>query len=879
VRAIMSRVAESLLQLRNQIDAMAPERDTSSDATIGDPSFSARKSDHNPNSDGVVTAIDITNDPAHGIDAGELAERLRLSQDPRIKYVISNGRIFSSQNQPWQWRPYVGANAHASHLHLSVVGDKALYDDTRPWPIEGMAKPITPPPPTPEPASKRYTDIIATVLGGAGEDKSSAYDRHPIDEAGLGAALPFRFKGARPDVKVTNPANGQSVVCKLVGVGPWNSTDPYWASGDRPQAESGKNKRGRKTDRAGIALTPALARLIGLDGIGTVEWEFVEPPERIERPERAVEKRHDDTQLPPPADTARPTAPSEIDGRPEPAVAERTAINEPLSVDEMADLNLVFRETPAARSGVVNGRPRDDSRLRAGVPQAAPPPPPGGVVILRSPPAGLPPTRPHDVAVLLDRLLARLSQTQGTTATPPSAPPQSDQLRKMLEILAATATPGPDGKAPPLGQVNGALGETLGNLLSGKKTAIGVVGALVTSILSHVPAGSGLGQALELLTPSVGLTPFAMPVFLAMSAWGVLGKFEKWSQQTAVAEGPPLSATSDTLQRNMDLIKLLLPLLANPPAAPPASIAGGAGGRGPAEQQSFGPIQYVPPRGDVSAGQQSSEPIEDLVDCSVFGPPAAPPGETILIQVFLHLPEQAERAERQARLMDSSAVLKGLQSLQTPIKRNASVDISLGVDTLVVEEPVQSVVWRGEPAFCQFRVTIPEGTQGRNFFPNVRVSVNGRLVGRIMFRLSSDRFAASPRSTALGDHARRYEFAFVSYATKDREEVLKRVQMLQVMKTEYFQDVLSLDPGARWKEELYKNIDHCDLFLLFWSSAAKKSRWVIREAEYALERQGRHPYREPDIVPVILEQKVRPPRSLADLQFNDRIGYLISRKR
>jgi peptidoglycan hydrolase-like protein with peptidoglycan-binding domain len=89
----------------------------------------------------------------------------------------------------------------------------------------------------------------------------------------------------------------------------------------------------------------------------------------------------------------------------------------------------------------------------------------------------------------------------------------------------------------PLGQVNGALGDTVGNLLDGKKTAIGVTGAMLTSILSQVPAGTGLGQVLSMLTPSAGLSPYVMPIFLALSAWGVLGKMEKWSQGTAPPPG------------------------------------------------------------------------------------------------------------------------------------------------------------------------------------------------------------------------------------------------------------------------------------------------------------------------------------------------------
>ena len=277
-----------------------------------------------------------------------------------------------------------------------------------------------------------------------------------------------------------------------------------------------------------------------------------------------------------------------------------------------------------------------------------------------------------------------------------------------------------------------------------------------------------------------------------------------------------------------------------------------------------------------SGNAKSADSVKDSVECSVFGPPAAPPGGTVLIQVFLHLANQAEHASFLAGAMDASAKLKGTRSLDLAIKRGARVEIALSANGLVVDEPVQSVVWRGEPAFCQFLATIPAGTSGQSFFPVVRVSVDGKLVGAIKFRLSSDATASRPVSEPQGDHAGPYKYAFVSYATKDRKEVLKRLQMLEVMKTKFFQDILSIEAGDRWKKRLYQNIDRCDLFLLFWSQAAKDSEWVIKEAEYALAHQRENPHREPDLVPVVLEQNVPPPPSLSAFQFNDRIGYLIS---
>ncbi|WP_265440618.1 hypothetical protein [Bradyrhizobium sp. SEMIA] len=271
------RPAKSLEVLLKQVNDMAPGRDKSSDGMLGDTSHQARKSDHNPDANGVVTALDISHDPAHGVDAGDIAEALRQSQDKRIKYIISNRRIASSVVSPWQWRPYNGANAHTHHVHVSVMDTPTLYDDTSPWQIDAnlmrRAKII---PETVTLGGSRCANITATVFGGsADQDEKSAYDGHRIDDVELGVALPFRFAGPRPQVRVTNRASGKSVVCNIVDVGPWNINDPYWEKGARPQAESGTDMRGRRTNGAGIDLTPGAARAISIPGKGVVDWEFV----------------------------------------------------------------------------------------------------------------------------------------------------------------------------------------------------------------------------------------------------------------------------------------------------------------------------------------------------------------------------------------------------------------------------------------------------------------------------------------------------------------------------------------------------------------------------------------------------------------------------
>jgi hypothetical protein len=121
------RLAESLVKLRDQVNAAYPGRNKASDGTIGDAAHAATVSDHNPNSAGVVTAFDITHDPAHGLNIWDLANDIR--EDNRVKYLIANNRIWIQGG----WEEYTGVDPHTSHLHVSVTGN---YDDPRDWAIK-----------------------------------------------------------------------------------------------------------------------------------------------------------------------------------------------------------------------------------------------------------------------------------------------------------------------------------------------------------------------------------------------------------------------------------------------------------------------------------------------------------------------------------------------------------------------------------------------------------------------------------------------------------------------------------------------------------------------------------------------------------------------
>lgn len=338
------RLAKSLIVLYDQVRAAAPNAETSSDGSIGDAAHASRASDHNPGgangrTPGIVRAIDITHDPRDGLDTYALAEHLRKSKNPKILNVISNGRIFSSETSPWQWRTYNGSNPHNHHVHIAVVDDKALYDNEAAWSIGAMQADPSAPKAWPRihrgdtgeyvrilqqalgievdgifgeqtekaviafqnrmglepdgwvgpytwdalpiqtaPKGAVHKDIIATEFGGADDPNFSAYDEHFITDQELGVALPFRFAKPLPLVWVEGP-DGRVDNVPIVDVGPIyphasrGPADPYWETGARPRAETNQ-----VMSQAGIDLTPALARAVGIDDKGKVDWGFMEKP-------------------------------------------------------------------------------------------------------------------------------------------------------------------------------------------------------------------------------------------------------------------------------------------------------------------------------------------------------------------------------------------------------------------------------------------------------------------------------------------------------------------------------------------------------------------------------------------------------------------------
>lgn len=299
--------------------------------------------------------------------------------------------------------------------------------------------------------------------------------------------------------------------------------------------------------------------------------------------------------------------------------------------------------------------------------------------------------------------------------------------------------------------------------------------------------------------------------------------------------------------------------------------------------------RYFPPadraNSDVTTLPDDAPGFDSVIDsvmCSVFAPPTASTGANILVQVFAHLIDDSESVKTIASEFDAQANRLAAKPLNNPVERNSKLTFCISLPGLKIDEPVQELEWRGRPDGIQFGIHVPEDFKAQAIVGTICVSQNSVPFGHAKFLLRivdcKNDLAGTDIEPEETSSWKPYKYAFISYATADRPEVLKRVQMLPRFHIDFFQDVLTLEPGEQWEKTIYENIDRSDVFFLFWSSAARNSERVMDEIRHALKRRDSDLLAAPEIVPVIIEgpPPVPPPAELKDVHFNDRFIYFMN---
>ena len=124
---IVKKAQPACLALLKQATVKWPKRSKKSDGLLP----SAAHIKQSPNSDhNTGFGVDLTHDPVNGPDCAVLFKTLR--DDPRVKYLIHNGKIWSKEKGE---KAYTGPSPHIHHIHVSIKD--GMGEDTSPWFKEG----------------------------------------------------------------------------------------------------------------------------------------------------------------------------------------------------------------------------------------------------------------------------------------------------------------------------------------------------------------------------------------------------------------------------------------------------------------------------------------------------------------------------------------------------------------------------------------------------------------------------------------------------------------------------------------------------------------------------------------------------------------------
>jgi hypothetical protein len=202
------------------------------------------------------------------------------------------------------------------------------------------------------------------------------------------------------------------------------------------------------------------------------------------------------------------------------------------------------------------------------------------------------------------------------------------------------------------------------------------------------------------------------------------------------------------------------------------------------------------------------------------------------------------------------------------LSKKTKVSVRLYGDQFTVIRPEQTFVWIGRYNIIDFTVKGGVGVTKEYQTFKFEITIDEVPICSFNFEVI---VSLEPNYAIGGQH--RFllcEFpknAFASYSSKDRSRVLDRISSIKIFTgTDIFVDCLSLHPSEKWKIKLEKEIIARELFLLFWSRNAKKSKYVTWEWKTALDNKGINAIQ---IQPLESEIEAPPPEELASLHFGD----------
>jgi hypothetical protein len=290
-----------------------------------------------------------------------------------------------------------------------------------------------------------------------------------------------------------------------------------------------------------------------------------------------------------------------------------------------------------------------------------------------------------------------------------------------------------------------------------------------------------------------------------------------------------------------------------------------------------------------------SPPVPDQIDTpvavrseqvqfTVYRPKAVRPGEWRPMLAYVHLadsrpdappgtPTPMEQVQALADLALGSDLgrFRGTTADATQdVPREGEITIIPAVAGIEFNPERRTFKWVQDVQEERFLLRAGRELDGRTARGRVSAYLGVLLIADVELAIRVDAALAETATNPVeAVRARTFRNIFASYSHADTEIVRQFEAYAATLGDRYLRDVRDLRAGQAWQPALLRLIDRADVFQLFWSSTAMRSRHVRTEWEYALslKRQDfvRPTYWE-EPLPSAPEEGL-PPKALSAIEF------------
>ncbi|HEX3556637.1 MAG TPA: TIR domain-containing protein [Thermoanaerobaculia bacterium] len=298
-------------------------------------------------------------------------------------------------------------------------------------------------------------------------------------------------------------------------------------------------------------------------------------------------------------------------------------------------------------------------------------------------------------------------------------------------------------------------------------------------------------------------------------------------------------------------------------------------------------VPELPPLPDLPAAPLLPDKppvLHENVQFTVYRPRVVEPMKWFPLLAFAHLEElpadaPADEPDPLAEIREQAHRILGdlaegyadvKQDSRQAVPHEAEITFLPEIPGFEVNPPRRTFLWLESVHREEFRIRAGPEMEGRQARGRMSVFWGSILLAEVSLAIRVDsRLGAAPPPPPERDASRPFRNIFPSYSHQDAAIVEEFERYARTLGDRYLRDVHELRAGEVWNDRLKDLIQKADVFQLFWSWNALRSRYVEEEWRYALSLGRSHFVRPTYWEDPLPEEPARslPPEELRRLHF------------